>query len=86
MTNFFAAVGCLFEGVWDLLTTVEYPGTTLTFAAILVGAFCAVVSLRIAGSVMGVHFGDGVVKLAGGNNKNIKVSDARKNDSISNKK
>ena len=83
MTEFFAAVGGLFEIAWNVLTGVTYPGTTLTIAAILIGAFCAVASLRVIGFVMGARYDLGSSDASGGNNKKIKISSNRQGDTVS---
>ena len=38
--------------VWTLVTSVEYPGTGIPVAAIFVGAFLAVVAVKIVHSVL----------------------------------
>ena len=44
---FLQAVEALLLPAWNLMTSVRYPGTNVTIATILVGAFVAAFSLRI---------------------------------------
>ena len=52
MPPFIEAVECLMYNVWTLVTSVEYPGTGIPVAAIFVGAFLAVVAVKIVHSVL----------------------------------
>jgi len=56
---FFQAVGALLTIGWTALTTMVYPGTSISIAAILIGAFCAAASLKIIGYVIGVSYNTG---------------------------
>lgn len=71
----FAYVRTLFGGAWEILTTIKMPGTEIPIAGIMIGGLCVVLSLRLISFVMGFRFSG-----KGGNNKNIKVSVERKDD------
>lgn len=58
MTPFVQAVQCLFENTWAVVTSVEYPGTGIPIAAILVGVFLAGLAIKILGSFLRSHGGD----------------------------
>lgn len=78
-------VGSWFSSIWELMTTVEIPGTTLTPAVVLIGAFVAVFGLRLLGRAFGFSFQSDAHAISGyaqggGNNKNIKVDERRKDD------
>ncbi len=75
----------LFDGyfryIWDLIVSVKFPGTTLSIAAILLGSAGAAIGLKFLGKIMNVSFSmSSLTGQRGGNNKNINISDARKND------
>lgn len=57
--EFIQVVECLFSNVWALVTSVEYPGTGMPVAAIFVGAFLMVVSIKIIRSVLDSGGGGG---------------------------
>jgi len=46
-------VECLFSNVWRMVTAVEYPGTGLSIAAILVGVFLIGLAIRIFAYIFG---------------------------------
>ena len=79
--NVFDYIKLLFDGAWGLLG-IEYPGIGLTFGAIAIGALAVTLSLRLLGHITGASFSPGrtFASLSGGNNKKIKVSNARKGD------
>ena len=84
MADFVLIVRTLLGGAWDAMTKLRYPLVDIPFAAILIGAFLVVVSLRLLGNVLGWSFSGGsigsTVQSIGGNNKKVKVSETRKND------
>ena len=43
---------CLFYNVWSVVTSVEYPGTGLPIAAIMIGVFVIGLSIRIIRSIL----------------------------------
>ena len=47
MNDFLQVTQALFGGAWSMLVTINFPGTELSVAYILVGAFMAGVSLRV---------------------------------------
>lgn len=51
--EFVQAVECLFSNIWMVVTSVEYPGTGIPVAAIAVGAFLAIISIKIIRSILG---------------------------------
>lgn len=71
----------ILTGAWDMLS-IQYPGFGFTFGAVALGSVAAVVSLKVLGMILGVSFAPGRIlgHVAGGNNRKIKVSNARKGD------
>lgn len=49
--EFLQVVECLFSNIWNMVVSVEYPGTGIPVAAIFVGAFLAIVSVKIVHSI-----------------------------------
>lgn len=49
----FQVVQCLFSNVWNLLVSVDFPGTGVSIAAILVGVFLIGLSIRIVVYIFG---------------------------------
>ena len=49
--EFLQVVECLFSNIWNMVVSVEYPGTGVPVAAIFVGAFLAIVAVKIIHSV-----------------------------------
>ena len=47
MNDFLQVTQALFRGAWSMLVAINFPGTELSVAYILVGAFMAGVSLRV---------------------------------------
>ena len=70
-------VTALFTNSWNMLETVNYPGTNLSLAVILLGSFLVVFSMRLIGNVFGFSSGSGQ---SGGNNRKIKVNKNREDD------
>lgn len=48
-----SAIGQFLGLSWDFFTEIEVPGTPFTFAALFVGLFLAVLSLRLLGYMFG---------------------------------
>lgn len=46
-------VECLFSNVWRMLTAIEYPGTGVSVAVILIGVFLIGLSIRIFAFIFG---------------------------------
>lgn len=51
--EFLQLVECLFSNVWNLVVSIEYPGTGVPVAAILVGVFLIGLSIAIIRSIFG---------------------------------
>lgn len=49
--EFIQIAECLFSNVWNVVLSVEYPGTGVPVAAILVGVFLVGVSIRVIHSI-----------------------------------
>lgn len=45
--EFIQVVECLFSNVWNFVVSIEYPGTGVPVAAILVGVFLVGISIKI---------------------------------------
>lgn len=71
-----------FDSIWQLFQ-IEYPGFGLSIGAISLGALAAVIGLRVLGKILGFSFAPASILkgVNGGNNKNIRVPQNRKNDS-----
>lgn len=54
MSDFMLSVECLFSNTWMLLTSIDFPGTEMSIAQILVGAFMVGFSLRILAHALGL--------------------------------
>ncbi len=67
----------LFKNTWMLLTESTFPGTTISYAAILFGVAGVSIGFAFLSKIMELSF---LPSQRGGNNSNIKVSDDRKND------
>ena len=52
-SDFISVIECVFSNTWRMVTSVEYPGTGVPIAAILVGVFLIGLVLRIVSSVLG---------------------------------
>lgn len=65
----------LFSNSWNMLESVNYPGTNLSLAVIGIGSFLVIFSLRLLGNVFGFSPAQ-----SGGNNKKIKVNSDREGD------
>lgn len=59
--DFFSAAAAVLSAGWQAITAINYPGTSLPIAAILVGAFSAAFSLRVIGYVLGLRYSYGSV-------------------------
>lgn len=70
-------VGAWLSNSWNVITSFVFPGTNLTLAVVLLGAFLAVVSIRMIVKIFGL-MRDGEQR--GGNNETIKVSEDRRLD------
>lgn len=78
-------IGVWLSNAWTLLTSVNIPGTNMTPGIVLIGVFVAVFGLRLLGRVFGFSFQSDIRAISGyaqggGNNKNIKVDEKRKDD------
>lgn len=75
-------IGVWLSSAWKLLTSVYIPGTNMTPGIVLIGVFVAGFGLRLLGRVFGFSFRTGISSYSqgGGNNRNIKVNDKRKDD------
>ena len=51
--EFIQVVECLFSNVWNFVVSIEYPGTGVPVAAILVGVFLIGLSIKIIHSIFG---------------------------------
>ena len=51
--EFLQIVECLFSNVWNFVVSIEYPGTGVPVAAILVGVFLIGLSIAIIRSIFG---------------------------------
>lgn len=58
MTDFVSAVECVFSNTWTLLTTIHFPGTSLSIAQISIGAAMAAFSLRVLYHTFGLSAND----------------------------
>lgn len=78
MSDLFSCIGAVFRGAWDALTGINFPGTGISFAAIMVGTFCACTGLALVGTVAGLTF-KGMHYRSGDNFKG-KISAERRGD------
>lgn len=70
----------LFDSVWDLFS-VNWPGFEFPIVYAFLGCSFAVIALKIILSLFGVSLGSSISNVVkGGNNRNINVSSARKDD------
>lgn len=58
MSDFVSVIECLFSNTWRAVTSVEYPGTGVPIAAILIGVFIIGLAIRIISSILGSGGGD----------------------------
>lgn len=84
-SNVFDAVEVIFTKAWKMMCSLDFPGTNISIAAILLGSALVVFGLRLLGKMFGFSSESDVRALGGyaqggGNNKNIKVPDNRKGD------
>lgn len=49
-------LGVLLGKTWELMTTINIPSTSFSVASVLIGAFVAVLSLKIVGYMMQFSF------------------------------
>jgi len=70
-------IGIIFEKTWELFLT-PFPGTNFPVAAILIGVVIIILGISLLSNVLGFSFR---ASQRGGNNKKVKVSEDRKNDS-----
>ena len=64
--TFLDAAALLLNAGWSALQ-ISFPGTGISIGYILIGAFCAVVSLRVIGYVINVKYNVGSVHLTKNN-------------------
>ena len=53
--EFLTVAECLFENTWKILVGIKYPGTGVTFGAILIGTFIIGLSIIIFKKILGGH-------------------------------
>ena len=58
MSDFVSVIECVFSNTWRIVTSVEYPGTGVSIAAICIGVFLAGLAIRIIVSVLSPGGGD----------------------------
>ena len=66
--TFLEAAALVLNAGWSAMQ-ISFPGTSISIGYILIGAFCAVVSLRVIGYVINVRYNIGsthVFKSSGG--------------------
>ena len=64
MSDFWAIVDALFTGAWSMLTGIDFPGTQLSIAQILVGALVASLGLRVLFHLFGIGINAGDIRHA----------------------
>ena len=57
--TFLEAAAAVLSAGWSALSGLVYPGTSVSYAGIAIGALVAAISLRIAGHLVGVHYSFG---------------------------
>lgn len=70
-------VGAWLSNSWNVMTSFIFPGTNLSLAVVLLGAFLAVVSVRMIVKVFDLAQ---TGEQRGGNNGEIKISEDRRLD------
>lgn len=50
--EFLQVAECLFSNIWNMVVSVEYPGTGVPVAAIFVGVFLIGISIKIIHSIL----------------------------------
>lgn len=73
---FMQCVQCIFENTWDMVKSVEYPGTGVSIAAIVIGVFLAGLAIRIIGYIFGFAI-DATGTFSAGKNLHDSVRDER---------
>jgi hypothetical protein len=56
MENIMAVAGLFLGGAWELLTSVNFPGTNMSFAMILCGSVLVVFGLKVLRVILGSGF------------------------------
>lgn len=51
--GFIQVLECLFENTWNVVASIDYPGTGIPIAAILIGFFIICLAIRIISSLFG---------------------------------
>lgn len=76
----FRIIGVLFDGCWDFFTELEFPGLGVTFAALSVGAFLAILGVRLLVYVFGFRDGGGGDTPRSSSTRRPKISKERRGD------
>ena len=84
-SGLFSAIQVLVSKSWSLISSIDFPGTHISLAIVMLGSALAVFSLNLLGSIFWFSVEGDVHALGkeyqkGGNNKKIKISDSRKGD------
>lgn len=58
MSDLLSVIECVFSNTWRMVVSVEYPGTGVPIAAILIGVFLIGIVLRFLSSVLGSGGGE----------------------------
>lgn len=80
MTDVLLLIQAWLSNSWLMLTSVNVPGLGVSFAALFVGLFLAVFSLKILGLMMGVSISSSDFYRAGSGGRAHLVSSKRKGD------
>lgn len=56
MNDILAVAGLFLGGAWELLTSVNFPGTNMSFAVILCGSVLVVFGLKVLRVILSASF------------------------------